>query len=126
VYDKRLNRIKGLYRGFGLDYTLGTDPINTFIVVLPINHKPLQVNDTGNYLVVGAGLAGLSFALRASGKGRVTVLSKTDLMDSNSSKAQGGIAAVQRLPDSFKKHVGDTLHVGQGLGDRGVVELMVR
>jgi len=84
------------------------------------------VNDTGNYLVVGAGLAGLSFALRASKMNRVTVLSKSDLMNSNSSKAQGGIAAVQRLPDSFDKHTGDTLHVGQGLGDRRAVELMVR
>lgn len=84
------------------------------------------MNDSGNYLVVGAGLAGLSFALRASGKGMVTVLSKSDLMDSNSSRAQGGIAAVQRLPDNLEKHVGDTIHVGQGLGDRAAVELMVR
>jgi L-aspartate oxidase len=75
---------------------------NTFIVVLSINHKTTQVNKTGGYLVVGAGLAGLSFALRVFEKNRVTVISKSELMDSNSSMAQGGIAAVQRLPDNFE------------------------
>lgn len=78
---------------------------NTFIVVLSINHKTTQVNKTGGYLVVGAGLAGLSFVLRVSEKNKVTVLSKSELMDSNSSMAQGGIAAVQRLPDNFEKHI---------------------
>lgn len=79
---------------------------NTFIVVLSINHKTTQVNKTGGYLVVRAGLVGLSFALRVSEKNRVTVLSKSELMDSNSSMAQGGIAAVQRLPDKFENTSG--------------------
>jgi L-aspartate oxidase len=83
------------------------------------------VDKTGNFLVVGAGLAGLSFALRAAAHTKVTILAKTDLMDSNSSLAQGGIAAVQRLPDNYFKHVSDTIHVGQGLSDRKAVELMV-
>jgi L-aspartate oxidase len=83
------------------------------------------VDKTGNFLVVGAGLAGLSFALRAAEHTKVTILTKTELMDSNSSLAQGGIAAVQRLPDNYAKHVSDTIHVGQGLSDRKAVELMV-
>jgi L-aspartate oxidase len=84
------------------------------------------VKKTGNYLIIGAGLAGLSFALRASRKSKVTILSKTDIMESNSAKAQGGIAAVQRLPDNYNKHINDTLRVGQGLSNRKMVELMVK
>ncbi len=76
--------------------------------------------------MVGAGLSGLSFALRAAEKTRVTVVSKTTLMESNSSLVQGGIAAVLRLPDSFEKHTRDTIKVGQGLSDRENVETMVR
>lgn len=81
---------------------------------------------TGNFLVVGAGLSGLSFALRAAQKTKVTVLSKTKLIDSNSSLAQGGIAAVQRLPDNYAAHISDTLTVGQGLSNKKAVELMVK
>lgn len=84
------------------------------------------MDKTGNFLVVGAGLAGLSFALRAAEHTKVTILSKTGLMESNSSLAQGGIAAVQRLPDNYAKHVSDTIHVGQGLSSKEAVELMVR
>ena len=56
----------------------------------------------------------------------MTILSKTELIDSNSSLAQGGIAAVQRLPDNIAKHVSDTMQVGQGLSNRKAVELMVK
>ena len=54
----------------------------------------------GNFLVVGGGLAGLSFALRAAEKTKVTIVTKEAIMDSNSSLAQGGIAAVMRAPDN--------------------------
>lgn len=81
---------------------------------------------TGNFLVVGAGLSGLSFALRAAQRTKVTILSKTELIDSSSSLAQGGIAAVQRLPDNYSKHISDTIQVGQGLSNRKAVELMVK
>jgi len=48
------------------------------------------------------------------------------MMDSNSSLAQGGIAAVMRPPDTYEKHINDTLKVGQGLSDRKTVEILVR
>ncbi|UCD45954.1 MAG: L-aspartate oxidase [Candidatus Bathyarchaeota archaeon] len=79
-----------------------------------------------NFLVVGSGLAGLSFALRAAELGEVTVITKKALMDSNSSLAQGGIAAVLGADDSFENHIDDTIRVGKGLCDRRAVELLVR
>ena len=80
---------------------------------------------TDNFLVVGGGLAGLSFALRTAEKTKVTIVTKETIMDSNSSLAQGGIAAVMRAPDSYQKHINDTLKVGQGLSDIEAVETLV-
>ncbi len=83
------------------------------------------MNETSNFLVVGGGLAGLSFALRSAKRSRVTIITKSTLMDSNSSLAQGGIAAVIRAPDNYQKHINDTIKVGQGLSDREAVEVLV-
>lgn len=81
---------------------------------------------TSDFLVVGAGIAGLSFALRAAKHGRVTVLTKGKAEESNTAWAQGGIASV--LPegmcdagDTVEKHVADTLDAGAGLCDEAVV-----
>ena len=68
----------------------------------------------------------MSFALRAADKTPVTVITKSTLMESNSSRAQGGIAAVMRPPDTFTKHINDTLKTGQGLSDKAVVENLVQ
>ena len=81
---------------------------------------------SSSFLVIGSGLAGLSFALRASELGRVVVLTKRNLGDSNSDHAQGGVAAVLSLEDDFDSHITDTLRLGGGLGDSGAIELMVR
>lgn len=79
-----------------------------------------------DFLVVGSGLAGLSFALRATELGRVVVITKRGLLDSNSNLAQGGIAAVLGSDDSFESHINDTVRVGNGLCNRKAVELLVR
>ncbi len=76
--------------------------------------------------MVGGGLAGLGYALRAAEKTKITLITKCRLMDSNSSQAQGGIAAVMRPPDTFEKHINDTLKVGHGLSDRSAVETLIR
>ena len=75
---------------------------------------------TSDYLVIGAGVAGLSFALRAACHGSVTVLVKGNVYESNTAWAQGGIAAV--MPDKLcfegdcvESHVADTLDAGGGL-----------
>src|SRR2546421_6382737 len=79
-----------------------------------------------DYLVLGSGLAGLYFALRASEHGRVIVVSKRSLTEANTHYAQGGVAGVLGSDDTFDKHVEDTLRVGDGLCHRDVVEMCVR
>lgn len=78
-----------------------------------------------DFLVVGSGLAGLSFALKVAGQGKVAILSKTKLEETNTTYAQGGIAAVTYEPDNYEKHVQDTLIAGDGLCDEEVVRLVV-
>jgi L-aspartate oxidase len=79
-----------------------------------------------DYLVLGSGLAGLYFALRASRHGRVVVVSKRSLTEANTRYAQGGVAGVLGPDDSPEQHVEDTLRVGDGLCRREVVEACVR
>ena len=80
-----------------------------------------DVVDT-DYLVLGSGIAGLSFAIDAALHGRVLIVTKRAANDSNTNWAQGGVAAVLADDDSFEQHVADTLTVGDGLCDRKVVE----
>jgi L-aspartate oxidase len=79
-----------------------------------------------DFLVVGSGLAGLSYALKVADKGRVAILTKTDLQETNTSYAQGGIAAVTSEPDSYEKHIRDTLIAGGGLCNEDVVKMVVK
>jgi L-aspartate oxidase len=78
-----------------------------------------------DYLVIGSGLAGLYFALRASAHGRVVVVSKRELTDTNTQHAQGGVAGVLSTNDSAERHIEDTLRVGDGLCARDAVETCV-
>lgn len=85
---------------------------------------------TTDFLVIGAGIAGLSFALRAAKHGSVTVLAKGKLMESNTAWAQGGIAAVlaeedREAGDTIEDHVRDTLDAGAGLCNEAAVRLIV-
>src|SRR5258708_28312966 len=68
-----------------------------------------------DYLVLGSGIAGLSFALQASKHGPVGLLAKRGRSETNTAYAQGGIAAVMQQPDSFDEHIRDTLIAGGGL-----------
>lgn len=78
-----------------------------------------------DFLVVGSGVAGLLFALKASAKGKVVLLTKGELTDSNTRYAQGGVAAVWSDTDSMESHVNDTLVAGAGLCRRDAVERVV-
>ena len=78
------------------------------------------------FLVIGSGLAGLSFALKAADLGEVTILTKNELSDSNSDYAQGGVASVLSPSDDFSSHIEDTLRLGRGLCNRTAVELMIK
>ena len=78
-----------------------------------------------DFLVLGSGIAGLSFALEAARIGRVLLVTKRTADESNSRYAQGGIAAVLGPEDSFAAHVADTLEAGAGLCRPDVVEACV-
>ena len=79
-----------------------------------------------DFLVIGSGIAGLTFALRAVKYGKVTIVTKANLEDSNTRYAQGGIAAVFSEPDNFEKHISDTLIAGGGICNEEVVRMVVQ
>jgi L-aspartate oxidase len=79
-----------------------------------------------DFLVIGGGIAGLMFAIRAAEFGTVTVLTKAASTEANTAYAQGGIASVWSVHDSFESHIEDTLRAGAGLCDRTAVESIVR
>jgi L-aspartate oxidase len=79
-----------------------------------------------DFLVIGSGVAGLTFALKVAEKGRVALVTKKGIMESNTAYAQGGIASVFDSLDSFGLHIEDTLNAGDGLCNREVVELVVK
>ena len=78
-----------------------------------------------DYLVLGSGIAGLSFALKVASRGRVAIVTKKSRAESNTNYAQGGIAAVTAKDDSFELHVRDTLAAGAGLCKEAVVRTIV-
>lgn len=79
-----------------------------------------------DFLVLGSGIAGLAFALKAAEKGNVCIITKKTLEDTNTRYAQGGIASVTYNPDSFEKHIQDTLIAGAGLCNEEIVRMVVR
>lgn len=80
-----------------------------------------------DFLVIGSGIAGLTFALKAAKEGTVAVVTKNEIMEANTRYAQGGIAGViETDKDSFDKHIEDTLVAGAGLCNREAVELLVK
>jgi len=79
-----------------------------------------------DFLVIGSGIAGLMFAIKASGFGRVSVVTKSTIEESNTRYAQGGIAAVFSEPDNFEKHISDTIIAGAGCCDEKVVRMVVK
>ena len=79
-----------------------------------------------DFLVIGSGIAGLSFALKAAKFGKVLIVTKSNEDESNTKYAQGGVAVVVDKGDSFEKHIEDTLIAGDGLCNREVVEIVVK
>ncbi len=78
-----------------------------------------------DFLVIGSGIAGLSFALKVADQGRVLVISKTKLGETNTSYAQGGIASVTYEPDTFEKHIEDTMIAGDYLSNPEAVKMVI-
>ncbi|MBN2124577.1 MAG: L-aspartate oxidase [Deltaproteobacteria bacterium] len=79
-----------------------------------------------DYLVIGTGIAGLTFALEAAKSGTVAVVTKKEKMEASTNYAQGGIASVFDPEDTFESHVRDTLESGSGLCREDVVKMVVQ
>ena len=80
-----------------------------------------------DFLVVGSGIAGMSFALKVADKGSVAILCKTTLEEANTALAQGGISSVTNpVLDNYEKHIQDTLIAGDGICDINAVEKVVK
>ncbi|MEA1899768.1 MAG: L-aspartate oxidase [Thermodesulfobacteriota bacterium] len=79
-----------------------------------------------DFLIIGSGVAGLTFALKVAEFGSVALVTKKEIMDSNTAQAQGGIASVFDKVDSFDLHIRDTLASGDGLCNKEVVEMVVK
>src|ERR1700747_3428623 len=79
-----------------------------------------------DFLVLGSGIAGLSYALKVAPVGRVAIVTKKDRAESNTNYAQGGIAAVTSKEDSVELHVRDTLEAGAGLCRENVVRAIIQ
>jgi len=79
-----------------------------------------------DFLIIGSGIAGLTFAIKASGVGTVNIVTKKKEFESNTNYAQGGIASVLSPDDSFDGHIHDTLTAGAGLCNKKAVEALVQ
>ncbi len=80
---------------------------------------------TADFLIIGSGIAGLSYALHVADHGKVIIITKKEDKESNTNYAQGGIASVIDKTDSYRAHVEDTLEAGAGLCHQDIVEWMV-
>src|SRR3954465_8434970 len=78
-----------------------------------------------DFVVIGSGIAGLTFAVKAAKHGSVAVITKRKGADSNTAWAQGGVACVTSDEDSFELHLRDTLEAGAGLCDEETVRTIV-
>ncbi len=81
---------------------------------------------TSDFLVIGSGIAGLFFCIKAASLGSINLVTKRTLTDSATAWAQGGVAAVISSEDSMQLHIEDTLRAGAGLCHPDVVEAVVR
>jgi len=78
-----------------------------------------------DFLVIGSGIAGLSFALQAASHGTVAIVTKREVSESATNYAQGGIASVYSVDDSFEAHIEDTMVAGVGICHEDVVRMVV-
>ncbi len=90
-----------------------------------IFHRDLYMRKKVDFLIIGSGIAGLSFALKVADHGKVCIITKSDAHEGSTKYAQGGIAAVMYNPDSYEKHIQDTLVAGAGLCNENVVRMTI-
>ncbi len=78
-----------------------------------------------DFLVIGSGIAGLSFALKVADYGKVCIITKSKAEEGSTKYAQGGIAAVMYTPDTYDKHIEDTMIAGDELSDKNIVRITI-
>jgi len=78
-----------------------------------------------DFLVIGSGIAGLSFALKVADYGKVCIITKSKAEEGSTKYAQGGIAAVMYTPDTYEKHIKDTMIAGDELSDKNIVRITI-
>lgn len=78
-----------------------------------------------DFLVIGSGIAGLSYAIKVAEKGKVLIVTKSKADETATKYAQGGIAAVMHTPDTYEKHIEDTMNAGQYLSNPEVVRMTI-
>lgn len=78
-----------------------------------------------DFLVIGTGIAGLSFALKMAPYGKVCIVTKSNAEEGSTNYAQGGIAAVMYTPDTYEKHIRDTMIAGDDLSDPEIVRITI-
>src|ERR1035437_8363942 len=78
-----------------------------------------------DFLVIGSGIAGLSYAIQAANHGRVAIVTKREVSETATNYAQGGIASVYSSEDSFDAHIEDTMVAGAGICHEDVVRMVV-
>ena len=117
-------QVKGrcLYLSWIIDHTI-CKPEFIYYLYNPYDFNLMKKRT--DFLVIGSGIAGLTYALKACAYGKVTIITKSNLEESNTRYAQGGIAGVFEKPDNFEKHIQDTLIAGDGFCDEAVVRMVV-
>ncbi|TLM98359.1 FAD-dependent oxidoreductase, partial [bacterium] len=83
------------------------------------------MKEESDFLVIGSGIAGLSFAIQAAKHGRVVLVTKQEIKESATNYAQGGIASVFSEEDTFDSHIQDTHVAGAGICHEDVVKMVV-
>ncbi|MBC35424.1 MAG: L-aspartate oxidase [Bacteroidetes bacterium] len=78
-----------------------------------------------DFLVIGSGIAGLSFAIKVADYGKVCIISKNEAAETATRYAQGGIAAVMYTPDTYEKHIKDTMVAGDDLSNPEIVRITI-
>lgn len=111
---------------------------NTFpiyFLILSITHSlilTLNSMPQFDFLVIGSGIAGLSYAAKlarhfeGNEEISIAVITKVQADETNTKYAQGGIAAVWAVGDTFEKHIDDTMDAGDGINKRNIVEIVVK
>ncbi len=78
-----------------------------------------------DFPVIGSGIAGLAYALKVASHGSVCIVTKTRAEETATRYAQGGIAAVMYTPDTYEKHIRDTMIAGDELSDERIVRITI-